>query len=78
MIFATDLGSFATLILSRNTVPLSMGRRVSIISSVVVLPAPLGPRMPKISPSLTVNEMLFTTLVLPYFFVRLCTSIMFI
>ena len=35
---------------STATVPASGRRRPSIISSVVVLPAPLGPRMPNASP----------------------------
>src|SRR5437763_417526 len=36
------------------------GRRVASILSVVVLPAPLGPRNPKISPALTVRSTPFT------------------
>jgi hypothetical protein len=41
---------------SSVTWPESALRRPSTISSVVVFPAPFGPRMPKNSPSATVNE----------------------
>ena len=41
------------LLPSRLIEPESGRRSPSIISSVVVLPAPFGPRMPKISPSAT-------------------------
>ena len=37
--------------------PLSFFLSPSMISMVVVLPAPFGPRRPKTSPSLTVKEM---------------------
>ena len=43
---------------------------------VVVLPAPFGPRKPRISPFSTLNEMASTAVVRPYLFVRLSTSIM--
>src|SRR5687768_6203308 len=42
---------------------------------VVVLPAPLGPRKPRISPFLTTKEMPSTAVVRPYRLVRLSTSI---
>src|SRR5512145_3170579 len=42
---------------------------------VVVLPAPLGPRKPTISPRLTSNERLSTAVFLPYCLVRLATLI---
>src|SRR5688572_17583828 len=48
-----------------------------MISRVVVLPAPLGPRRPKISPSDTENEIPSTAVRSPYFFTRLRTSMMF-
>src|SRR6185436_16871520 len=44
-------------------------------SSVVVLPAPLGPIRPKISPSSTVNETSSTATVLPYVFLQPSTWI---
>ena len=47
------------------TSPLSGLRRPSMISRVVVLPAPFGPRMPKNSPSDTSNEMPSTARVSP-------------
>jgi hypothetical protein len=37
-----------------------------MISNVVVLPAPLGPRMPKNSPDSTTNETPSTALTSPY------------
>jgi len=53
----TALGSGQTSSPSMVTEPPSGLRSPSTISSVVVLPAPLGPRMPKISPRSTVSEM---------------------
>src|SRR5689334_12278075 len=47
-------------------VPLSAVRSPSIISMVVDLPAPLGPSIPKISPSATLRLMPSTALVWPY------------
>ena len=44
----------------------SGSRRPSMISSVVVLPAPFGPRMPKNSPSATENDTPSTALRSPY------------
>jgi hypothetical protein len=46
----------------------------SIISSVVVLPAPFGPKMPSVSPRRTEREMLSTAVKSPYFFVRFDNS----
>ena len=43
---------------------------------VVVLPAPFGPRKPRISPFSTLNEMPSTAVARPYLLVRLSTSIM--
>jgi hypothetical protein len=42
---------------------------------VVVFPAPLGPRKPKISPLFTLKETWSTAVIGPYDFVRACTSI---
>jgi hypothetical protein len=41
---------------------------------VVVLPAPFGPRYPKVSPSGTEKETLSRAWIWPYLFERLCTS----
>ena len=60
---------------STRTVPASGRRRPSIISSVVVLPAPLGPRMPKNSPSATSKVTPSTARVSPYANARSATSI---
>src|SRR2546421_9395456 len=49
-----------------RTSPESASRRPSMISSVVVLPAPLGPRMPKNSPDSTAKETPSTACVSPY------------
>jgi hypothetical protein len=45
-------------------------------STVVVLPAPFGPRMPKISPSATENETSSTATTVPYVLRRcsICTA----
>ena len=48
---------------------------VASIRMVVVFPAPFGPSKPKISHSLTSNEMLSTAVKSPNFFVRFFTSI---
>jgi len=47
---------------------------VSILM-VVVFPAPLGPRKPRISPFFTMKETRSTAVVRPYRLVRLSTSI---
>ena len=47
-------------------VPLSGVRRPAIDSTVVVLPAPFGPTIPKISPSRTENETPAIALRVPY------------
>src|SRR6185369_14941493 len=46
------------------------------IRMVVVLPAPFGPRKPRISPLCTLNETLSTAVRGPYRLVRFSTSIM--
>ena len=48
------------------TSPLSGSRRPSMISRVVVFPAPFGPRMPRNSPSSTSKETPSTARVSPY------------
>jgi hypothetical protein len=50
---------------STVTSPPSGSRRPSMISSVVVLPAPFGPRIPKNSPRSTSNVTPFTASSLP-------------
>ncbi len=54
--------------------PWSARRRPSTDSTVVVLPAPLGPTIPKISPASTMNEMPSTTVLASYALVRFSTS----
>lgn len=49
--------------------------RPSMISSVVVLPAPFSPSSPNISPRLTSNEMSLTAVKSPYSLMRSLTSI---
>ena len=49
----TESGSFATSKPATIARPLVMGTRVVIMRMSVLLPAPLGPSRPKISPSLT-------------------------
>jgi hypothetical protein len=49
----------------------------SRISTVVVLPAPLGPRKAKTSPFAMLNEISLTAVKLPYFFARFFTSMTF-
>ncbi len=49
--------------------------RQQSILTVVVLPAPFGPRKPKTSPSLTFKVRLSTAVRTPNFFVRLSVSI---
>src|SRR2546421_2865700 len=61
---------------SRLTVPLSAWRSPSMISSVVVLPAPLGPRMPKNSPDSTSKETPSTACVSPYHFLTSLTTML--
>ena len=53
---ADDRGRGAGRGRGRGSRPPSGVRRPAIDSTVVVLPAPFGPRIPKISPSSTVNE----------------------
>ena len=56
------------------TVPESGARSPIAHSTVVVLPAPFGPRIPKISPGATVNEMSSTATRFPYVLRRLAIS----
>ncbi len=53
----TSLGEAATSSPASRAVPEVACRSVQRILMVVVLPAPLGPRKPKISPAPTVNPM---------------------
>src|SRR5438874_10944944 len=66
MTFLTFWGSRRTSIPHARARPSSALRRTSRISTVVVLPAPLGPSNPKISRSLTRKEMPSTATRLPY------------
>ena len=58
-----------------RAVPDVAGMNPVRIRIVVVLPAPFGPRKPRISPLFTVNEIWSTAVTEPYAFVRSCTSI---
>ena len=49
-------GSRRTSMPRTSILPASAGRRPSIISTVVLLPAPLGPSIPNILPGSTWNE----------------------
>src|SRR5437879_7198727 len=66
MAFLTFWGSRRTSIPPTRARPSSALRRPSRISTVVVLPAPLGPSNPRISRSLTRKEMPSTATRLPY------------
>src|SRR4030042_6859355 len=66
---------FVTAIPRRVTFPDVGVRIVSMTSTVVVLPAPFGPRKANTSPLLTVNDMSLTASKSPYRFVSLSTSI---
>ena len=60
---------------NRRTVP-AVGRMKSSMARIVVLfPAPLGPRKPKISPRATLSEMLFTACTEPYALAKRSISI---
>src|SRR6185437_15396497 len=59
---------------STRTAPPSGWRRPVTHSTVVVLPAPFGPRMPKTSPASTVNETSSTATLAPYSLRRPLTS----
>src|ERR1700761_4444356 len=76
MIFLISAGSLSRSKPSTITCPLVLSLKVSMISSVVDLPAPFGPRSPKISPSFTSKLIPFTASKSPYFLVRLLTEIM--
>ena len=52
----TRCGSLRTSMPLTKAAPPSGGRMPSSISTVVVLPAPFGPRMPNTSPGATENE----------------------
>src|SRR5258706_7748592 len=58
-----------------RAVPFVAGRKQVRMRIVVVLPAPLGPRKPRISPFSTRNDTLSMALTLPYRFVSCSTSI---
>src|ERR1039458_1522729 len=76
MIDLTAFVCFRTSRPSTRTLP-EVGRlRPSIISNVVVFPAPLGPSTPKVSPCSTEKEMSSTAVRLPYFLVRFATSML--
>ena len=75
--------SYATLTNLLITVPMGyaidlLGRKPVIIRMVVVLPAPLGPRMPTISPSSMRKETPSTAVKSPYRRVKACASIIVI
>src|SRR5205823_13457564 len=75
MTFLTLWGFRRTSIPPTTAWPSSALRRPSRISTVVVLPAPLGPSNPKISRSLTRKEMPSTATRLPYRFRSPSTTI---
>src|ERR1051325_6779546 len=68
---AFDLtGSATTSTSATRTVPLVGSDSPAMMRMVVVLPAPLGPRKPKISPRSAVSDNRSTAVKSPYFFVR--------
>src|SRR5581483_4317260 len=73
MILRILYGFLATSIPSMVALPPSISRSVSIISRVVVFPAPFGPSMPKISPFSTSKLIPSTALRSPYDFSRFST-----
>ena len=66
----TPRGSLATSMPATVALPESMVRMPSIISRVVVLPAPFGPRMPNTSPLATSKLTPSTACSVPYFLRR--------
>ena len=73
----TAMGSAAASMPSTVAVPELGGSWPLSICRVVVLPAPLGPRMPKNSPCAIWRLRLFTAVSLPNCFVRACASMGF-
>ena len=61
---------------STRTVPLVAGMKPVMIRMVVVLPAPFGPRNPRIWPGTAVNDTSCTATRSPYRLLRCATSIM--
>ena len=61
---------------STRTVPLVAGMKPVMMRIVVVLPAPLGPRKPRICPGSAVNETSRIADRSPYRLLRFATSIM--
>jgi hypothetical protein len=59
-----------------RTVPVVAGRKPVMTRSVVVLPAPFGPRKPSISPGDAEKETSWTAVRSPYRLLRFATSIM--
>ena len=74
--FLISSGSLSTENPQISISPEVLSLRVSMISSVVVLPAPFGPRRPKISPANTSKLIPFTAVSLSYFLMRLFTLMM--
>src|SRR6185503_15916021 len=70
------IGSRSMLMPPISTTPLVGRRMPAIMRSVVVLPAPLGPRNPNSSPRGTSRSMPFTAVKLPYRLVRFVSLIM--
>jgi hypothetical protein len=68
-------GSFDTSCPPTSTRPLVIGTSVVIMRISVLLPAPLGPSRPSVSPALTVKETSFTAVILPYSFTACSTTI---
>ena len=65
MLSRTAAGCLLTSYPATDALPFVMDARVSSILIVVVLPAPFGPKKPKISPSSTSKEMSSTALTFP-------------
>ncbi len=61
---------------STFTVPVDAGMKPVMIRIVVVFPAPLGPRKPRICPDAAVNETSWTAVRSPNRLLRCATSIM--
>jgi hypothetical protein len=76
MIFLTSTGLSSTLYLPTVITPLSGFKKLVNMRSVVVFPAPFGPRRPVISPSRMLKEMLLTAVMSPNFLVIPCAVIM--
>src|SRR5215208_5266143 len=70
MIALARTGSATTSNPSTSTRPALGSERPAMMRIVVVLPAPFGPRKPKISPCSAVSDRRSTAVKSPYFFVR--------